>query len=108
MGGRGSSNGTQGGTSWRIRNNLDFSSTWKDATFPSPQALSATVRTGDDGRFDILDNRGDDYSGSILFVDSYGSDGRAYEVSYQKDYSNGASPRGIRVIDFKEYEDGEW
>ncbi len=98
------------GSNWGTKTiDLDSSMGWNDAQFNSPTALRATINKGDDGRYDILDMRGDEYSGSILFTDSYGSDGMAYEVSWNKDYTSSArGPKGIRVKSFRELEEGEW
>lgn len=89
-------------------NNIDYSGTMRNAYFKSVGDLLSTIHRAESKRFDILDRRGDSYSGSFMYTDKYASDGIAYEVRYQRSYANPANPSEIQIIDFREYEEGEW
>lgn len=116
MGGRGSSSkigeGRRPASSMSevIRDNtnsVDVHDVMQDAYFSNAAVLVATINKADGGRFDILDNRNNGETGSILYTDSYGSEGDAYEVSWQRDYSDPERKR-IQVVRFRHLMEGEW
>ena len=107
--------GTGGGTSTaesavQLRdrtNSVDSSTIMSGAQFSNAAVLVATINRADGGRFDILSNNNNGDYGSILYTDSYGDEGDAYEVSWQRDYSD-PERRRIQVIRFRHLEEGEW
>ena len=88
-------------------NSVDSAEVMRDAYFSNAAVLVATINSADGGRFDILnrDNNGD--TGSILYTDSYGDEGDAYEIQWQRDYSD-PERRRIQVVRFRHLQEGEW
>ena len=62
----------------------------------------------DNGRYDVLDSRGDEFSGSVMYTDGMASDGMAYELHYRANYTQSGQRDGIQIDKFAQYEEGEW
>ncbi len=88
-------------------NSVDSAEVMRDAYFSNAAVLVATINRADGGRFDILNNTNNGDYGSILYTDSYGNEGDAYEVDWQRDYSD-PERRRIQVIRFRHLQEGEW
>lgn len=88
-------------------NSVDNYDVMQDAYFSNAAVLVATINKADGGRFDILSTRNNGDTGSILYTDSYGSEGDAYEVSWQRDFSDPKRSR-IQVVRFRHLQEGEW
>lgn len=88
-------------------NGVDSVATMRDAYFSNAAVLVATINKADGGRFDILNNRNNGDYGSILYTDSYGNEGDAYQIDWQRDYTD-PERRRIQVIRFRHLEEGEW
>lgn len=88
-------------------NSVDVYDVMQDSFFSNAAVLTATINRADGGRFDILGSRNNGDTGSILYTDSYGSEGDAYQVDWQRDYSDPKRTR-VQVTRFRHLQRGEW
>lgn len=94
-----------------FRDNTDYVDTRRYMSgerFSSASALRRTIDTAAGGRFDILDFNDNGSSGYIMYTDADSSDGIAYDVHWQRDYSVTGSSTAIVITEFNELEEGEW
>ncbi len=88
-------------------NSVDSYDVMQGAFFSNAAALLATINRAESGGFDILNNSNNGDSGSILYTWSYGDDGDAYEVDWQRDYNDPERKR-VQVVRFRHLQRGEW
>ena len=89
-------------------NSVDSEQVMLNSYFKNAADLNATIAAAESRGFDILNNDNSGDYGTILYTWSYGNEGDAYEVYWERTYANPANPNEVQVRRFRHYEEGEW